>query len=176
MPIGIMGYGVYNQLYAAAPEIRGLWKMTSIPGTKQADGTILRTETAAGTSAILLDNCKNKDEAWEFIKWWTDSSAQGAYGSELEASLGVAARYDTANIEAFDSIGWTEEEANVLKAQWELVTDIPQIPGNYFISRCLTNAFRTVVDENENPVRALNIYNKDMNAEITRKREEFGLN
>ena len=63
----------------------------------------------------------------------------------------------------------------MLKLQWESVTDVPQIPGNYFISRCLTNAFRTVVDENENPVRALNIYNKDMNAELTRKRQEFGL-
>lgn len=175
MPIGIMGYGTYNQLYAAAPEIRGLWKMTCVPGTEQEDGTILRTETSAGTAAVILDDCKVKKQAWEFVKWWTDSAAQGSYGSELEASLGVAARYDTANIKAFDSIGWTEEEARVLRSQWELVTDIPQIPGNYFISRCLTNAFRTVVDENENPIRSLNIYNKDMNAEITRKREEFGL-
>lgn len=175
MPIGIMGFGTYNQLYAAAPEIRGLWRMTVIPGTRQEDGSILRTQTASGTSAILLEDSKVKEQAFEFIKWWTDSSAQGAYGSELEASLGVAARYDTANIEAFDSIGWSEDEANILKEQWASVTDIPQIPGNYFISRCLTNAFRTVVDENENTIRMLNIYNKDMNAEIARKREEFGL-
>lgn len=175
MPIGIMSYVTYNQLYAAAPEIRGLWKLTSIPGTLKEDGTVCRTETASGTAAILLNDSKVKAQAWEFIKWWTDSSTQSSYGSELEASLGVAARYDTANIEAFESIGWTESEAAVLKLQWESVTDVPQIPGNYFISRCLTNAFRTVVDENENPVRALNIYNKDMNAEITRKRQEFGL-
>ena len=70
---------------------------------------------------------------------------------------------------------WTDEENAVLKAQWAEVTDIMQIPGNYFISRCLTNAFRAVVDEEENPVRALNIYNKDMNAEIERKRTEFDL-
>ena len=175
MPIGIMGYGTFNQLYAAAPEIRGLWKMAPIPGTRQEDGTVLRTETASGTAAVLLKDCKQKDRAWEFIKWWTDAPTQAAYGTELEASLGVAARYDTANREAFDSIGWTDEEAAVLKEQWAQVTDIPQIPGNYFISRCLTNAFRMVVDEGENPVRALNIYNKDMNAEIKRKRAEFGL-
>ena len=175
MPIGIMGYGTFNQLYAAAPEIRGLWQMAPIPGTKQADGTVLRTETASGTAAVLLKDCKQKDRAWDFIKWWTDAPTQAAYGTELEASLGVAARYDTANREAFDSIGWTDEEAAVLKEQWAQVTDIPQIPGNYFISRCLTNAFRMVVDEGENPVRALNIYNKEMNAEIKRKRAEFGL-
>ena len=170
-----MSFVTYNQLYSAAPEIRGLWKMTLVPGTPDENGNIVRTETASGTAAIMLDDCKYKEEAWEFIKWWTDAPAQSSYGSELEASLGVAARYDTANIGAFDSIGWTEEEAAAIKAQWEWVTNVPQIPGNYFISRCLTNAFRTVVDENENPVRSLNIYNKDMNAEITRKREEFGL-
>lgn len=175
MPMGIMSYLTYNQLYAAAPEIRGLWEMTAVPGTLREDGTVDRTETAASTAAIILDDCKDKASAWEFVKWWAGSEAQSSYGTELEASLGVAARYDTANIKAFDSIGWTESEASVLKAQWAEVTDIKQIPGNYFISRCLTNAFRTVVDDDVNPVRALNTYNKDMNAEIARKRAEFGL-
>lgn len=175
MPMGIMSYVTYNQLYSAAPEIRGLWAMTMVPGTLKEDGTIDRTETATSTAAIILDDCDDKDAAWEFVKWWVSSDTQSSYGTELEASLGVAARYDTANIEAFDSIGWTESEAEVLKAQWSEVTDIKQIPGNYFISRCLTNAFRTVVDDGVNPVRALNTYNKDMNAEIERKRAEFGL-
>ena len=175
MPIGIMGFPTYNQLYAAAPEIRGLWAMTAIPGTLKEDGTIDRTETAAGTASVILDDCKDKKAAWEFISWWTGAEAQSAYGTELEASLGVAARYDTANLEAFDSIGWTNKEAKILKEQWVCVTDIHQIPGNYFISRCLTNAFRSVADEDLNPIRALNIYNKDMNAEITRKRAEFHL-
>ena len=175
MPMGIMSYVTYNQLYSAAPEIRGLWAMTMVPGTLKEDGTIDRTETATSTAAIILADCDDIDSAWEFVKWWVGSEAQSSYGTELEASLGVAARYDTANIEAFDSIGWTESEAEVLKAQWAEVTDIQQIPGNYFISRCLTNAFRSVVDDNVNPVRALNTYNKDMNAEIERKRAEFGL-
>lgn len=176
MPIGIMGYTQYNQLYAAAPEIRGLWAMAPIPGTVDEKGTVIRTETASGTAAIMLDKCKNKSAAWDFIKWWCNSDIQAGYGTELEASLGVAARYDTANRKAFESIGWSDSEMSLLISQWEQVTDIKQIPGNYFISRCLTNAFRSVVDEEVNYVRALNTYNKDMNAEITRKREEFGLN
>ena len=175
MPIGIMSYTTYNQLYAAAPEIRGLWAMTVIPGTLTEDGKINRAETAAGTACVMLKDCSDKESAWSFIRWWTGSDAQSSYGSELEASLGVAARYDVANIEAFDNIGWTDSESAVLKSQWESVTDIRQIPGNYFISRCLTNAFRTAVDDNLNPIRSLNIYRKDMDAEITRKRAEFHL-
>ncbi len=175
MPIGIMNYTMYNQLSAAAPEIRGLWAMTCIPGTRQADGSILRTETAGGMGAVILSDSDYVNESWEFLKWWVSDETQALYGSELEASLGIVARYDTANRAAFESIGWMDQEAEALKLQWSEVTDMKQIPGNYFISRCLTNAFRSVVDDKENPVRALNIYNKDMNAEITRKRKEFGL-
>lgn len=175
MPIGIMSFTTYNQLYAAAPEIRGLWAMTPIPGTRRADGTIDRSETSSGTAAILLKDCGDVPSAWSFIRWWTGKEAQTAYGTELEASLGVAARYDTANREAFTGMGWNDAEAAAIRAQWDSVTDVKQIPGNYFISRCLTNAFRTVVDSDANPVRTLNTYNKDMNAEITRKRTEFGL-
>lgn len=175
MPLGIMSYTTYNQLYAAAPEIRGLWAMTVIPGTPAKDGKMNRAETASGTAAVLLKDCKDINSAWAFIKWWTGSQAQSAYGTELEASLGVAARYDVANRQAFENIGWTDSEAAVLKEQWQEVTDIYQIPGNYFISRCLTNAFRMVVDREVNPIRAMNIYRKDMDAEITRKRAEFKL-
>ena len=175
MPMGIMTYTTYNQLTAAAPEIRGLWAMVPVPGTVQEDGSVSRAETASGTGAVMLSDCEDKEAAWEFLKWWAGGEAQTNYGTELEASLGVLARYDAANIEAFNNLGWNDSEKEALLSQWEEVTDIMQIPGNYFISRCLTNAFRAVVDEDYNPVRALNTYNKDMNAEITRKRQEFHL-
>ena len=175
MPMGIMTYTTYNQLDAAAPEIRGLWAMAPVPGTVQEDGSILRTETASGTGAVMLNDCEDKQAAWKFMQWWASGDAQTDYGTELEASLGTLARYDAANKEAFSNLGWNDVEREALLAQWEQVTDIMQIPGNYFISRCLTNAFRAVVDEEYSPVRALNTYNREMNAEITRKREEFHL-
>ena len=62
-------------------------------------------------------------------------------------------------------------EAEILLTQWEHVTDTPQIPG--IITSCALPAFRAVVDEDYNPVFILNSYNKDMNAEIARKRKEF---
>lgn len=175
MPLGIMSYSTYNQLYAAAPEIRGLWSFTLIPGTVKEDGTIDRTESSSGTGAIMLNDCRNKSAAWKFIDWWTSTDSQARYGKEVEAIMGVAARYNTANIGAFFQLGWTDSESAVIKEQWKSVTAIDQIPGNYFISRCLTNAFRNTVDQKENAVRMLNTYNDDMNSEITRKRKEFKL-
>lgn len=175
MPLGIQPYTMYNQLYVAAPELRGLWKFAPIPGTLKEDGTIDRSETADGNACILLKNCENKEAAFTFMKWWTSSEIQARYGTELEAIMGPAARYHTANIEAFKALPWTDEESAILLEQWEHVTDTPQIPGNYFITRSLTSAFRSVVDEEYNPVYMLNSVNKDMNAEIKRKRIEFGL-
>lgn len=174
MPLGIMSYTLYNQLYAAAPEIRGLWAFAPVPGTATATG-LNRAESATGTAAIILEDAEDQQAAFRFVDWWTSTEIQSSYGNELEAILGIAARYDTANVQAFENLAWSKEEAAQLKAQWESVTDIPQIPGNYFISRCLTNAFRMVVDEDVNPVRTLGSYNKDMNSEIARKRKEFHL-
>ena len=53
--------------------------------------------------------------------------------------------------------------------------EIPIIPATYAVTRNLTNAFRTVVNDAENPRDTLIWYNKDINAEITRKLEDLGL-
>ena len=53
--------------------------------------------------------------------------------------------------------------------------EIPEIPGGYYTSRNVDNAFKAVIYNNTNPREALNYYNKQINAEILRKREEFGL-
>lgn len=175
MPIGIQPYPMYNMLTQAAPELRGLWDFAPIPGTRRDDGTIDRSETARGNGCIMLSGAKDEKAAFEYIKWWTGSEVQIRYGTELESIMGPSARYDTANIEAFKALPWTEHEADLLLGQWEHVTDIPQIPGNYFVSRSLTNAFRSVLDLKYEPARMLANYNRDINLEIARKREEFGL-
>lgn len=175
MPIGIVPYTIYNQLSVAAPELRNLWEMVPIPGTKMPDGTINRRESAGGSSSIMLKGIKDEKAGYEFLKWWTSAEVQARYGSELEAVMGPAARYDTANIEAFNKLPWSKTEADKLTAQWNSVWDTPQIPGNYYLTRSLSNAFRKVVYSYENPREVLFEYNEDINREIERKRTEFGL-
>lgn len=175
MPMGIVPYTMYNQLSVAAPELRNLWEMVPIPGTKMPDGTINRKEGANGLATIMLKGIKDKDAGFEFMKWWTSAEVQARYGSELEAVMGPAARYDTANTEAFTKLPWSKTEAEKLGDQWKLVWDIPQIPGNYYLTRSLSNAFRKVVYSHENPREVLFKYNEDINREIERKRTEFGL-
>lgn len=49
------------------------------------------------------------------------------------------------------------------------------MPASYYISRNLYNAFRNVTIYYSNAREILYKYNKEMNAEIQRKRVEFGL-
>lgn len=175
IPLIIQSYTFYNYLTVAAPEIRNLWAMAPIPGTVGADGTINRAQSAQGTCAIMLRDAKNPKAAFDFIRWWVGEEAQAEFGTALETILGPAARYNTANVRAFERLPWSGSEQRVLGEAWKQVWDIPNVPGNYYITRSITNAFRQVVYNNENPRETLLRYNKDMNNEIQRKREEFGL-
>jgi ABC-type glycerol-3-phosphate transport system substrate-binding protein len=173
IPLSIQNYGMYNKISQAAPDIAGLWKMAPIPGTPKKNGVIDRTETAVGTGCVMLRNIKNADDGLSFLDWWTGAEAQIRYGNELESMLGPAARANPANIEAFENLRWTDEEARALREQWEWVTDIPQIPGNYYVSRMITNSFRMCVLEQWRPRYAFSVYNRDINYELARKSEEF---
>lgn len=180
MPIGIASYTFFNQLSVAAPEIRGLWEMLPVPGVESPDGSINRAENADGTATIILKNTKNKEAAWKLLKWWTSDEVQSLYGQELENIMGPAARYDTANKGAFEKLPWSNKEYNNLSEQWKYVTEVPELPGSYYTTRCLEFAFRSVTYFQKgkilkNPREQLYINNRYINEEIQRKRIEFGL-
>lgn len=175
MPIGIADYTTYNLLTVLAPEIRNLWEFTTIPGTVLPDGSLRHDVASATTAVVMLENSNNKEAAWEFMKWWTDADIQVEYGREMEGLMGAAARYPTANIEALEQLPWPQKDYKNLEAQWQWVRGIPQVPGGYFTGRHLDNAFRKVVNGNENPREALNDYIVYINDEIQIKRQEFNL-
>ncbi|MCR2821527.1 extracellular solute-binding protein [Lederbergia panacisoli] len=175
MPIGIADYTFYNHLSVSAPEIRGLWEFVTVPGTAQEDGTIRREVSSMGTSAIIMEQSKNKDASWEFLKWWTSKDVQVRFGREMEGLMGAAARYPTANIEALKELPWPVKDYEQLDQQWEWVRGVPEVPGGYFTGRHLDNAFREVVNNGTNPYEALNDYIIYINDEIRVKRKEFNL-
>lgn len=176
MPIGIMDYTVYNQLTVFAPEIRGMWGFVPVPGTVQEDGTIRRDAPSSGTAVIMLQKAKDKEAAWEFMKWWTREDTQVTFGREMEALMGAAARYPTANIAALDKLPWPVEDYENLKRQFEEVRGIPEVPGGYFTGRHLQNAFyKVVVSQKAEPREAIMDYVQYIHDEIRAKRKEFGL-
>ncbi|MFC5468918.1 extracellular solute-binding protein [Cohnella suwonensis] len=176
VPLGIDAYTTYNTLSVFAPEIRGQWGFTLVPGTKKEDGTVDRTVSSNGTAVMMLDSAKDKLSAWEFMKWWTDETTQVQYGREMESLMGESARYPTANVKALAELPWPVNDYKTLAEQQKWVKGIPEVPGGYFTGRILDNAFRRVVNKGLNPRDALYDQVVFMNNEITNKRKEFGLN
>ena len=181
MPIGIASYSTYNTLMVSAPEIKGLWDFTLIPGTEKTDENgntyIDRSDfiTGSGTMMIASDDEDTKQRAWEFMKWWASSDTQVRFGREIEALLGSSARYATANINAFSQLAWTADDIEVLTEQWRQTVGIREIPGGYYTGRHITNAVRKVINDQEDPRETIIDYTITINEEIAKKRSEFGL-
>ncbi len=171
MPMGIMSYTMYNQLCVAAPEIRDSWSMHPVPATISGDGVQKRSQSSNNTGCIVMSSSKNREAAYEFIKWWTDSEIQTEFGRQVESILGVSARYNTANRITFENLNWTNSELKILKEAREDVTDIPQTMITYYVSRCISNAFRRVVYSYETPRDVIYRYSDDMDLEFARKKE-----
>ncbi len=174
-PIVIADYTFYNQLSVASPEIKGLWDFTLIPGTVQEDGTVSHAVNSTSSGAVIFNKCSNIEGAWEFIKWFTSTEVQVEYGTQIEGLLGQLGRYTTANVEALSQLSWSKSELETLLAAQSELEEIPIIPASYAVTRNIMNAFRETVNNNENARDTLLWYNRDINAEITRKRENLGL-
>lgn len=175
MPVGIAEYTFYNYLTVSAPEIRGLWAFVPVPATVAQDGSVRRDVGSSGSAAVIMKQTKNKDDAWQFLKWWTDKDTQVRFGREMEGLMGAAARYPTANVEALEELPWPIADYRNLQDQWQWVRGIPEVPGGYFTGRHLDNAFREVVNNGTNTREALLDYVRYINDEIAVKRREFNL-
>ena len=145
MPLGIASYNMYNTLRVASPEIDGLWEMTPVPGKRMPDGTIRRTEAANGTASLIFKNTAHLEASWKFIRWWTSAEAQTRYAKDMEAVLGLSGRQSPANIEALQSLSWTNRECQALLEQMNQIEEIPAPVGGYYLIRNIENAFTDTV-------------------------------
>ena len=175
IPLAIDGIEAYNNLKVSAPEIEGQWGIALLPGVRQADGTIDRSGYLSATSCFILNDSEDKNSAFRFLDWWTDAATQENFGREIESILGPSSRYTAANREAFENLPWTKAELQVLLAQLSDSRAVPEVPGSYFLSRHLNNAFRAVVISGKDLKDTLEKYGTVIDEELTVKRREFGM-
>lgn len=123
----------------------------------------------------MFSKAENPESCWDFIDWWTTEDVQYRYSNTVENIIGPGGRQCTANIEAFKKLSWSTEEAEALEAQRKYLQEIQEIPGSYYVSRSLDNAFRSVLYDDTNPREAFERENENINREIARKRQELGL-
>ncbi len=176
MPILIAGYtGLYNQLKVFATELDGCWTFVPVPGTLKADGTINNKILAGSSALVMVSGAKHTEDAWEYMKWYTGAEAQTTYANEMVAIMGESAKHATANREALKSMPWTADEIVEVEKQFDNLLAIENYPGFYYVGRHTNFAFLSAYNDDKDPTTELLRYVNTINAEITRKRQEFNL-
>lgn len=175
IPVGITNYTTFNQLEIFAPEIKGLWSFHPIPGVVQEDGSIDRAFAVDTTQSVIMAKNRDLNASWEFLKWWTSTDTQLQFANSLEALMGTSARYAAADPEVLRQLPWSNVELNSLLSQFEQTVGIEAVPGNYMTTRMVQYSFNDVVSDHANPRETLYLNIKDIDQELTRKREELHL-
>ena len=176
MPILIAGYtGLYNQLKVFATELDGCWTFVPMPGTMREDGTIDNHILAGSSAIVMVSGAKHEEDAWEYMKWYTGAEAQATYANEMVAIMGESAKHATANREALASMPWTADEYVEVRKQFDNLLAIENYPGFYYVGRHTSFAFLAAYNDDKDPTTELLRYVNTINAEITRKRQEFNL-
>ncbi|MBP3600193.1 MAG: extracellular solute-binding protein [Clostridia bacterium] len=172
IPLGIEVYTQYTTLKEAAPEIDGRWGIALVPGVEE-NGEINHTVSGSGTGCAIMASSEHKDEAWEFLKWWTSADTQLRYNNNVESILGAVARTTTATLEAFEGMAWDPEDLQILLKQRENIMEIPEVAGSYYVSRAVDQAFWSVINGEETPKDSLTQWAEIANNEIERKIKQY---
>ena len=178
LPIGVLNFGTYLQLKNAAPEIAGKWKIMMPLGTERTDENgnkyVDRTYITSGTSCSIMSTSKHKNDAWEFLKWWTSTETQSEFGYNLQSTYGPEYLWLSSNLDAIQNSQFEQSDKEIILKSLEWIVDVQRNPGQYMVERGLSNIWTSTVLSGE-PLRVC-IQNQTilMNREITKKMKEFG--
>ena len=173
-PIGVADFGMYTTLLNAATDIQGLWKIALLPGVEQLDESIDRSAPGALTANMIFQNIDKKEEAWEYLKWWSSTETQIRFQDLLLSTLGPEYLWNSANIEAFSALNINETDLDIILEQWSHLKELPKVPGSYQVELEISNIWNAVVLNRENMRVLLNDAIIRMDQEIHRKMSEFG--
>ncbi len=175
MPIAVVDFSMYNTLTLFAPEIKNLWGMLPVPGTADSEGNINHTTVTRATGSVIMSDSENKQAAGDFLMWWCSADAQDMFGKRLEAVVGAAARYNSANKNAMKAVKWNKDMKDSMLYQQEHLKEYSEVPGGYFTERLFNFAFRNIVYDNDEVRKTMSDMADDIDIELANKREEYDL-
>ncbi len=124
---------------------------------------------------MIMKKSERKDEAWEFLKWWTSDEVQAQYAKDIESFYGLEFRWNTANVNAMGSLGWPSEDLKAIQEQTRWAKNLPYIPGYYFLSREMEFAWNRTVLDGIPAQESLEQANLSLQREMNRKQNDFGI-
>ena len=82
-------------------------------------------------------------------------------------------RVATANKNALPRLVWEDNEIDVITSQWSKLREIPEVPGSYYVSRSVDQAFWAVYNDTATQKEAITEWAKVSDLEIKRKIAEY---
>lgn len=174
LPIGIVDLENYILIKNGARELEGQWELSAYPGTVADDGTINRWYVANGTGGIIFNDSKKVDDAWAFLKWWTEYETQINYTYTLQSTYGKQFVWMSSNIDAVKDSPFSQGDKEVILEQIKWLRDVPRTPGQYLLERSLSNIWNTMVFDGTSAQVAVDEEAISINREIRKKMKELG--
>jgi ABC-type glycerol-3-phosphate transport system substrate-binding protein len=174
LPVGIVSLNDYILIKNGAPELDGKWALSSYPGTKQEDGSVLRWYIANGTGGVIFKDSKKLQDSWVFLKWWTDYETQIDYTYTLRSTYGKTFVWMSSNVEAVADSPFDQEDKQVILEQIKWLRDVPRSPGQYMLERSISDIWNSMVNDGVSAQVAIDEKVIDINREIKKKMKELG--
>ena len=180
IPIVVANWTTYNG-FMGYYELRGLWTMESLIGWEHyneetGEYNVNRSSILDVQGIVIPRGSESPQNVWQYIKWYADYDAQAELARlNLADQNNTTVKYNTANLNALLSQAWTSDESDAMREQIPHLKGLPFNPGDYNIGRYINFAFLAVYNSNANAVDQFLDYVVDINKELTRKRDEYGL-
>ena len=174
LPIGIVDSNNYVLIKNGATELEGQWALAPYLGTVKEDGTIDRSFIANGTGGVIFADTQMPEEAWEFMKWWTDTKTQVEYTYTLRSTYGDTYFWLPSNVEALEQAPIDQEDKEVILDMVHWLKDVPRTPGQYLLERSISDIWNTMVFDGTSAQVAADEKVIAINREIRKKMQELG--
>jgi len=166
------GLWLYPNLLQHAPQLKGKWVLDLFPGTKQSDGSIHHGSFASSSVMSISIYSKHKEEAWQFIKWFTAAKTQTDISNVIREQV-PGSIWLPANKEALSKINIDEDARKAFYGQLSHSEPAPYAINVSVLYRFVQFAVDKCILQNADPKEAILKAAEEMNNEMARRKKEY---
>ena len=174
VPVGIADINIYNLIKNASPELEGLWSLAPHPGIRGDNGEVSRWYMADSFACVIFNDSPHKDNAWEFLKWWTSADTQMNFAKNMQTMFGRTYIWMSSNKEALSQMPIDPDDLEIILDQLEWYRSPPYTPGYYELERSLSNIWNTMVFDGTPAQIAVDRHMLSIAREMEKKMRELG--
>ncbi|HOA91263.1 MAG: ABC transporter substrate-binding protein [Bacillota bacterium] len=171
-PVQILQNWYYHAFEVTAPHLAGMWNISLFPGTKQRDGSIDHTNTGKMLVWSIVSSSKQKEAAWEFVKFINSSETTVKWMNRAYESNDKA-RLFFSNMNSIEHAVFPEEHIALAITALETCRMQTAVIGGNIANRYVDFAFNKVVLQGDDPEAAIKQAAKESTLEIQKKLKEF---